>query len=181
MLLMDVRSRANLHARRAVLTSYFTVPVIGCGEERAGDAFPACRRHPLRRKGRRVPNEQTDCLVWLVSCCRSKRRLTRSMAAVPHSIVTPSHNGKASCDSFSVWLKRRFSVPACDSAPRRAQWRSRLTEGHRGAAQSGLGGRKHGAMLPPGRNCSRPSCQSPLLYLIRMAGLPPAYFSLDYQ
>jgi hypothetical protein len=49
--------------------------------------------------------------------------------------------------SFSVRLKRRFSVPACTIGGRRAQRRSRLAAGHRGAARSGLDGREHGASL----------------------------------
>jgi hypothetical protein len=68
------------------------------------------------------------------------RDALRSLIAAP--IASPFNKAR-----FSVRLKRRFSVPACGIRQRRAQLRSRLAEGHREAARSGLDGSEHGATL----------------------------------
>ena len=148
-------------------------------------AMPPCAS-VVTRMVARCAVSGTDYLVWLASYCRSKRRLTRGMATMQHSKVNLFHSGKAPDDSFSVRLKRRFSVPACDLAPRRAQRRSRLAEGHRGATRSGLDGREHGAKLDQVGTAVDPN---PSLgpydtkkKLTPMTGLPPRrlFFLLDY-
>src|SRR5215468_3937661 len=50
------------------------------------DPKSKARYAALRQRGHshgRALRGVADCLVWLVSCCRSKRRLTRSMATAP--------------------------------------------------------------------------------------------------
>ena len=117
-------------------------------------AMPPCAS-VVTRMVARCAGWRTDCLIWLVSCCRSKRRLIRNMATLSHSTVKLSQI--LAHDGFSVRLKRRFSVPACSWAPRRAQRWSRLAEGHRGAARSGLDRREHGARLDQVGTDSRPT------------------------
>jgi len=48
---------------------------------------------------------------------------------------------------FFVWLRGRFFAPAAYVGWQRAQVRSRLAEGHRVAARSGLDGAEHAARL----------------------------------
>src|SRR4029077_16494429 len=70
---------------------------------------------------------QTDCLVWHASFCSEGRRLIRTLLDRLHKTRTFVQ----SLRRFSVWFKRRFSVPACGLTPRRAQRRSRLAGGPR--------------------------------------------------
>jgi hypothetical protein len=94
------------------------------------------------------------------------------MATLSHSTVKLSQI--LAHDGFSVRLKRRFSVPACSWAPRRAQRWSRLAEGHREAARRGLDRREHGARLDPVGTDSRPTSVATCGYAtVSVAGLPP--------